>query len=49
MKRIVVVVSVLAAFAEGKSTVGEPECVRKSYPNFWEDYGKAGGLYEVER
>ena len=40
--------AVLAAFATGKSTVTEWECVKKSYPNFWEDFEKVGGKYEVE-
>ncbi|MBP5405382.1 MAG: 3-phosphoshikimate 1-carboxyvinyltransferase [Clostridia bacterium] len=41
--------AVLASFAEGESRVKEVECVRKSYPSFWEDLKKVGGRYEMER
>jgi len=41
--------AVLAAFATGDSTITNKDCVRKSYPAFWEDYAQVGGKYEVER
>jgi len=47
--RMCMAAAVLAAFAEGESSVTEQECVKKSYPTFWEDYRRVGGTYEVER
>jgi len=41
--------AVLAAFASGESTITDYTCVRKSYPEFWEDFAALGGKYEVER
>lgn len=41
--------AVLAAFAEGKSSITDMGCVKKSYPTFWEDFARLGGRYEVER
>ena len=41
--------AVLAAFAEGESVITDKDCVKKSYPSFWEDFEKVGGKYEVER
>lgn len=41
--------AILAAFAEGESSIDDMLCVKKSYPRFWEDYAKTGGKYEVER
>ena len=41
--------AILAAFAEGKSTITDMECVKKSYPTFWEEFARLGGRYEVER
>ena len=41
--------AVLAAFAEGDSRISDMDCVKKSYPGFWEDFARVGGKYEVER
>ena len=41
--------AVLAAFAEGDSLINDMDCVKKSYPAFWEDFTRVGGKYEVER
>ena len=41
--------AVLAAFAEGESVITDKDCVKKSYPAFWEDFARVGGKYEVER
>jgi len=41
--------AILAAYAEGESEVDDTECVKKSYPTFWEDFGRVGGRYEMER
>ena len=45
--RIVMALSVLAASAEGKVTVTDAESVQKSYPNFFEDYARIGGIADV--
>lgn len=45
--RIVMALSVLAARAEGKVTVTDAESVQKSYPNFFEDYARIGGIADV--
>ena len=41
--------AILAAFASGVSVIDDKECVKKSYPRFWQDFGALGGDYEVER
>jgi len=46
--RMAMSAAVLAAFAEGESTVNDMICVKKSYPRFWEDFARLGGKYEVE-
>ena len=41
--------AVLAAYCVGESEIDDMTCVGKSYPRFWEDFAKWGGIYEVER
>ena len=41
--------AILAAFAKGESDINDGECVKKSYPTFWEDFSRVGGRYEMER
>ncbi|MBO7389881.1 MAG: 3-phosphoshikimate 1-carboxyvinyltransferase [Clostridia bacterium] len=40
--------AILAAYAEGESEIDDMTCVKKSYPEFWQDFGALGGKYEVE-
>lgn len=47
--RMAMAEAILAAFAEGESSVSDGQCVKKSYPTFWRDYEKCGGKYEMER
>ena len=35
--------AVAAVAADGEVTVKGADCVRKSYPAFWDDYKKLGG------
>lgn len=40
--------AILAAFADGDSTIGGESAVKKSYPDFYKDYKKIGGVtYEI--
>ena len=40
--------AILAAFADGDSTIDGESAVKKSYPDFYEDYKKIGGVtYEI--
>lgn len=41
--------AILASYATGQSEVDDFLCVKKSYPEFWQDYSALGGQYEVER
>ena len=41
--RIAMAAAVAAVAADGEVTVKGAECVRKSYPAFWDDYKKLGG------
>ncbi len=45
--RIVMAFSVLSAFANGNSTIGNAEAINKSYPLFFEDYSMLGGECNV--
>lgn len=36
--------AILASFADGRSTISGEKAVAKSYPNFFDDYGKIGGV-----
>lgn len=42
--RMAMSAAVLAAYADGESTISGESAVRKSYPDFWKDYESAGGL-----
>ena len=39
--------AVAATKCEAPVTIIGSECVRKSYPNFWDDYKALGGKTEV--
>ena len=40
--------AILAAFADGDSTIDGESAVKKSYPDFYKDYKKIGGVtYEI--
>ncbi len=45
--RILMSAAVLALKADGPVTVDQAECVNKSYPRFFEDYRKLGGIADV--
>ena len=34
-------------YVSGPVTVLDAQCVKKSYPSFWEAYQKLGGKYEL--
>ena len=38
--------AIAATIATGPVTIRNAECVAKSYPSFWDDYRKLGGIYE---
>ncbi len=45
--RIAMAAAIAATAASGPVLITGAECVRKSYPGFWEDYKKLGGEYEL--
>ena len=45
--RIAMMAAVLATRADGPVTLTGAECVRKSYPDFWEEYKQLGGEVHV--
>lgn len=45
--RIVMALSIASMRAKGKITITDADSVNKSYPNFFEDYKKLGGLTNV--
>ena len=45
--RIVMAFAVLAAYANGESTISDCESINKSYPSFFEDYNGTGGAANV--
>lgn len=45
--RIVMAFSVLAAYASGESTVTDKEAAAKSYPDFFDDFNRMGGIFHV--
>ena len=45
--RIVMAMAVLASRADGTVTVTDAESVQKSYPDFFEDYARIGGIADV--
>ena len=46
--RIAMMLAGAATCADGPVTIRGAECVRKSYPNFWEDYEALGGVIRRE-
>lgn len=44
--RIAMAAAIAATVAKGSITVLNAQCVKKSYPAFWDDYRKLGGEYE---
>ena len=44
--RIAMALAVAATRASGNVIIDNAECVKKSYPHFWEDYKKLGGRVE---
>lgn len=45
--RIAMAAAIAATVASGPVTVLGAQCVKKSYPSFWEAYQKLGGKYEL--
>ncbi len=45
--RMAMTAAILATFADGKVTVKNAQVVKKSYPDFWEDYVTLGGVINV--
>lgn len=45
--RIVMAFSVMAAYSEGETVITDMEAVAKSYPAFFEDFRKSGGIADV--
>ncbi len=45
--RIAMAAAIAATAAEGDVTILGAQCVKKSYPSFWEEYRKLGGQYEL--
>ena len=46
--RIAMAAAIAATVASADVTVLVAQCVKKSYPSFWEEYGKLGGNYELD-
>ncbi len=46
--RIAMAAAVAATLSQGDVTILGAECVKKSYPSFWEEYAKLGGKYEFD-
>jgi 3-phosphoshikimate 1-carboxyvinyltransferase len=46
--RIAMMTAMAATRCRKAVTVQNAECVRKSYPNFWEDYEALGGTIQRE-
>lgn len=44
--RIAMSAAIAATIADGPVTILGAQCVSKSYPAFWEEYGRLGGNYE---
>lgn len=44
--RIAMAAAIAATIADGPVTILGAQCVAKSYPAFWEEYGRLGGKYE---
>ncbi|MCH4178953.1 MAG: 3-phosphoshikimate 1-carboxyvinyltransferase [Megasphaera sp.] len=46
--RIAMALAIVSQRCQGTVTIEEAESVRKSYPDFWKDFAKAGGVYKQE-
>ena len=46
--RIAMMASVCAAFATGPTTIRGADCVAKSYPGFFDDFAKLGGIVSTK-
>ena len=44
--RIAMAAAIAATVADGPVTILGAQCVAKSYPAFWNEYGRLGGNYE---
>jgi len=44
--RIAMAAAIATVVSDGPVTIRGAECVAKSYPSFWEEYQKLGGIYE---
>ena len=44
--RIAMSAAIAATVCSGDVTILGAECVSKSYPKFWEEYSRLGGIYE---
>lgn len=44
--RIAMAAAIAATAADGPVIIRGAQCVSKSYPSFWEDFGRVGGKYE---
>ncbi|MGN0055208.1 MAG: 3-phosphoshikimate 1-carboxyvinyltransferase [Atopobiaceae bacterium] len=47
--RIAMMAAILAAGADGPVTIHGAECVRKSYPAFWDDFARLGGHVQLTK
>lgn len=43
--RIAMMLAIAATIADGEVVIDNKECVQKSYPSFWDDYQKLGGIF----
>ena len=46
--RIAMALAIASQRCSGELIIEGAECVRKSYPDFWQDFAKLGGIYRVE-
>ena len=46
--RIAMMATIAAAYAQHPTTIHGAECVRKSYPTFFEDFVQLGGYLETK-
>ena len=44
--RIAMSLAILNTFSNDELTINDIECVNTSYPNFWNDISKLGGIVE---
>ena len=45
--RIAMAAAIAATIAQGPVTILGADCVKKSYPRFWDEYDRLGGKYEL--